>query len=351
MEHFLRHNNENPRNSEGAFVQLSDGRLFFAYTRYNSQDKGWYDHASADIYATISSDGGQNWCEPFQVIRNDAQNVMSVSLLRLQDGRIAMVYLRKSLVPGHSFMDCRPFICFSNDEAQSWSKPIDLANVPPIYLVALNDCLVQLESGRLILPVSYHPYTNPKLTVAQGIGLFFLSDDGGLTWRQSRECCYPHHSLRRGLMEPGVVELRDGRILAWFRTTNGCQYKAFSYDQGETWTDPVPTGEFPSPESPMALKRDPESGELMAVWNDYSPARSVRFKEGIMGRTPLVLARSADKGKTWTGHRVLEDAPDHGFAYTAMHFANKRLFLAYCCGGTDTCECMLQDLKIRDVEI
>ena len=148
-------------------------------------------------------------------------------------------------------------------------------------------------------------------------------------------------------MEPGVVELNDGSILCWYRTRGGCQYKVWSFDQGETWTDPVPAAEFPSPESPLSMKRNPYNGELVAIWNDYSPARSVRFSDGIMGRTPLVLARSQDEGKTWTDHVILENAPDHGYAYTAMLFAEKQLFLAYCCGGIDSCECMLQDIKIR----
>lgn len=352
MVKLLPHTSGNPRNSEGALVQLADGRLFFAYTRYNDKNNKWHDSETADIYAVTSADGGQNWSEPFLVIKNEAQNIMSVSLLRLQDGRIAMVYSRKSTIPNSSLLDCRPFIRFSSDEAQSWSEPIDIAKVPYLYLVNRNDSLVQLRCGRLILPVSHHLYTaTPDLGIGQGIALFFLSDDGGLTWRQSKECCYPHHSLKRGLMEPGVAELKDGRILSWFRTTNGCQYKAFSYDRGETWTDPIPASEFPSPSSPMVLKRDPEDGALTAVWNDYSPTRSVRFMGGVIGRTPLVLAKSHDEGLTWTDHKVLEDAPDHGFAYTAMLFSGRSLYLAYCCGGLDSCECMLQDLKIREIRL
>lgn len=352
MDYFIRHGNGNPRNSEGSLVELADGRLFFAYTRYNDPNGHWRDAASADIYVTISADGGQSWCEPFPAVKNDAKNVMSVSLLRLQDGRIAMVYSRKSVIPDSPLLDCRPFIRFSSDEGQTWSEPTGITGVPYLYLVNRNDSLIQLRSGRLILPVSYHPYTaTPNPGTGQGIALFFLSDDGGITWRQSREYCYPHHSLKRGLMEPGVVELKDGRILSWFRTTNGCQYKAFSYDQGETWSEAIPASEFPSPSSPMVLKRDPEDGALTAVWNDYTPTRSVRFMGGVIGRTPLVLAKSHDEGLTWTDHKVLEDAPDHGFAYTAMLFAGRSLYLAYCCGGLDSCECMLQDLKIRKVRL
>ena len=351
MELYLKHADTNPRNSEGAFVQLNDGRLYFAYTRYCNEEKSWGDGAGADLYAMISSEDGQTWSEPFLAIKNDAQNVMSVSLLRLQDGRIALMYLRKSRIAGYDYTDCRPLIRFSSDEAKTWSEPIDIANVPPLYLVSLNDSLVQLKSGRLIAPVSYHRYVSAGQPHGQGIGLFFLSDDGGFTWRQSKECCYPHPSMYYGLMEPGVIELNDGRLMCWFRTTNGSQYKSFSYDQGETWSEAIPCVEFRSPSSPMGLKRDPVSGDLVAVWNDYSPLRAIPFGERIMGRTPLVLARSSDEGITWDRHKVLEDSPKHGFAYTAMLFAHERLYLAYCCGGPETCNSMLQDLKLRDTEL
>jgi len=345
----LAHSAGNPRNSEGAFVSLADGSLFFAYSRYSG--KHWNDHASADICAIVSKDQGNSWSEPFVLVKNPALNVMSVSFLRLQDGRIALVYLQKSRVPGTDFIDCRPKICFSSDEAQSWSEPIETATCPFLYLVMHNDRLVQLANGRLLMPLSYHRYGNTSKAILQGIGIFLLSDDSGISWRQSEGCCYPPQYLTAGLMEPGIIELSDGKILCWYRTAGGCQYKAWSHDGGEHWTAPIPASEFPSPSSPLAMKRDPKSGDLIAIWNDYSPERSVHFHEGVIGRTPLVLARSHDEGRTWTDHSVLENAPDHGYAYTAMEFADKRLYLAYCCGGRSSCNSMLQDIRIRSLTL
>jgi len=260
-----------------------------------------------------------------------------------------MIVLQKSKIPGWpEYVDCRPLIRFSSDDAQSWSEPIDIAGVPPSYFVVCNDRLIQLKNGRLILPGSYVRYKNDR-TFASGIGIFFISDDVGATWRQTAECCYPPPHLSSGLQEPGVIELEDGRILAWFRTGGGCQYKAFSYDHGEHWTIPVPAPEFLSPAAPLSMKRNPDSGELIAVWVDYHPQRSVHFEDGIIGRTPLVMAKSHDEGTTWEDHRILEDAPDHGFAYTAMLFHDSRLLLGYCCGGKTECESMLQELKLSSV--
>lgn len=338
------HSENNPRNSEGAFVVLNDGTLLFAYTRYCGND--WDDHCPADIYAVKSADDGKTWSEPFLMLKHRNANIMSVSLLRLQDGRIAMIYCEKSYIGDTTYIDCRPWIMFSEDECVSWSEPIDVSSGTPVrYLVVNNDRIIQLKNGRLILPASCHPYKADG-HVNVGFTIYFLSDDGGATWRQSLDTCFPVFPSALGLMEPGVIELNDGRIMGWFRTGQGCHYKSFSSDGGEQWTQIVPAPEFRAPSSPLSMKRCPETGYLVAIWNDYHPSRSVKFVPGVMGRSPLVLAVSKDEGRTWQDHMVLEDSPDHGFAYTAMLFHKGRLFLSYCCGGT---EGMLRDCCIKSL--
>jgi sialidase-1 len=73
----------------------------------------------------------------------------------------------------------------------------------------------------------------------------------------------------------------------------------------------------------------------------FSAARSL---------VPLAGAISRDEGKTWGCHKVLESAPDHGFCYTAIHFADDAVLLAYCCGGGDR-SAVLQSLCIRRVSL
>ncbi|HEV2273258.1 MAG TPA: sialidase family protein, partial [Acidobacteriaceae bacterium] len=75
----------NPRNSEGAFLALRDGRLFFAYSRFEGSDGGDFGHAT--IAGRYSADGGRTWsAQDVPVVQKEgAMNVMSVSLLRLKD--------------------------------------------------------------------------------------------------------------------------------------------------------------------------------------------------------------------------------------------------------------------------
>ncbi len=107
----------NPRNSEGAFVTLADGRLMLVYTHFTG---GGGDDSAAHLAARFSSDHGKTWTrDDVVVVPNEGRwNVMSVSLLRLADGRIALFYLRKE--PAN---DCRPILRFSSDEGATWSAP------------------------------------------------------------------------------------------------------------------------------------------------------------------------------------------------------------------------------------
>lgn len=349
MKHILTHSIPgNPRNSEGSFIKLADGTLYFAFSRYTGDSS--HDHASADIAAITSKDNGISWSEPFIVHKHTKMNMMSPSLLRLQNGTIAMIYLEKSAIPGwDKFVDCRPKIVFSEDEAKTWSAPIEIANVPPAYFVVNHDRLVQLKSGRLILPAAHHQYDHE--TLCDGILKFFISDDNGKTWRIGSGNIYPPALMHRGLMEPGVIELNNGILMCFIRTAVGCQYKSYSHDQGETWSGAIPNRDFLSPESPMSIKRDPVSGKLYAVWNDHHAFHAVRATPRSWCRTPLTIAESCDDGATWQNSQILEEAPDHGYCYIAMYFNEEYLHLAYCCGGAPDCDNTLQETCLRRIKI
>jgi sialidase-1 len=320
----------NPRNSEGAFLELGDGRLMFAYTRFYA---GSADNAGADIAAVYSSDDGATWtADPKIIVKNDAaENVMSVSLLRLADGRCALFYLKKS-----GLDDCRPYMLISTDEGKTWGAPA-LAIPAPGYFVVNNDRIIQLQSGRLVIPAAYHRMKGEdpkdfKNFDYRGIAMFFLSDDGGRTWRESESWWGISVASRSGLQEPGAIELKDGRLFGWCRTDKGCQYGMTSDDGGNTWSPPQPTS-FKSPNSPLSMKRIPATGDLLAVWNDHSgrflfPKDHPQFG----GRTPLVSAISRDEGQTWEHPREIENDQKAGYCYTAIYFVKKWVLLAFWAG-------------------
>ncbi|MFC1636181.1 sialidase family protein [Planctomycetota bacterium] len=312
---------ENPRNSEGDMIALKNGRLCLIYTRFRG---GSSDHATADLAMRISDNDGISWSDDKIVVPcKGGLNVMSVSLLRLADGKIALFYLRKT-----SKEDCRPLMCISNDEAQTWSRPTVCITDKVGYYVLNNDRAVQLQHGRIILPVARHQGPGQSLDRA-GVIMCYLSDDSGKSWRRSKDAFkgYAPDGRRITVQEPGVVELNDGRLMMFIRTDAGSQYICFSEDGGETWSKTQPSN-LASPLSPATIERSPWTGDLLCVWNDHSGVHP--YPAGK--RTPLCLAVSKDEGATWSQSRILEDNPDGWYCYTAMTFVKDRLLLAYCAG-------------------
>lgn len=314
----------NPRNSEGAFIRLKDGRILFIYTHFTG---GGADNAAAHLASRVSHDGGLTWSkEDTLVVPNEGkQNVMSVSLLRLASGEIALFYLRKN-----GWDDCRPYMRVSTDEAKTWSEP-SLCIAQGGYYVLNNDRVVQLRTGRLVMPVSKHNEPGGKYS-SHGIISCFLSDDNGKTWRQSASKLTGETEKGRVILqEPGVVELRDGRLLMFIRTDAGCQFRSFSADGGNTWSPAEPSNII-SPLSPASIKRIPKTGDLLLVWNNHEGIDAARRGK----RTPFNVAISRNDGQTWEKVKTLEDDPGGWYCYTAIEFVGDRVLLGHCAGQQKT---------------
>jgi len=356
----LKPSRTNARNSEATFITLKNGRILLIWSKFVGDNHS--DFGSGVIAARWSDDGGRTWSDRDRVlVRKDrkATNVMSPSVLRLKDGRIALLYLRKE-----GTRICMPFVVFSDDEMKTFSDPVQVI-MEPAYYVVNNDRMIQLKSGRIIMPVCYCRYRGPselkpmkrlpgdtKTKYPRGLEPFFayptivfcyFSDDGGHTWLESLTSFYHCFEDGSGLEEPGIVELKDGRIWCYCRTGligmggyGGRQWQSFSKDRGQVWSQPEPS-QFISPCSPMQVKRIPKTGHLLAIWNDHSGRFKVPKPKPISwARTPLVCAISEDEGKHWKHHKLLEAAPDHGFCYPAVHFVEDAVLMSYNAGGASS---------------
>lgn len=300
-------NSKNPRYSEGSIVVLLDGTLLYATTEFIG---GGADHSAAQIVARISQDGGRTWGPPRVLQENvGKQNVMSVSLRRLQqpereDTPLGMFYLVKNGAD-----DLKAYLRTSHDEGQTFGPPI-LVTDQPGYHVMNNDRVALLSSGRLVCPVSWSPDISKQ---NHFVSFCYLSDDGGKSWRAGKgKVDLP----KRGAMEPEVLELTDGRLLMILRTQLGAVYASYSTDGGDSWCDPASFG-VKAPEAPATLRRIPSTGHLLLIWNNGAT------------RTPLTAAVSSDEGRTWEHTRNLEDRTDEAYAYTSLAFVRDRAVLSY----------------------
>jgi sialidase-1 len=301
----------NPRNSEGDVIALRDGTLLAAWSEFTGGAK---DDSKARIAAARSADGGRTWGPRFTLQENvGAQNVMSVSFLRSRSGEILFFYGVKNSPRELYFMVRR-----SRDEAQTWSEPVRVI-AGPGYYVMNNARVVQLASGRILCPTSF---TDEVWTRKEQFRtVMYYSDDDGRTWRRGGGVVA---CPQRGAMEPGLLELRDGRLLQIIRTQMGEIWHSHSSDGGDTWTE-ARSWTVRAPEAPSTLVRLPGDGELLLIYNPV-----VKLGTDHSGpRTPLVAALSRDEGKTWSRPKEIEPDRSATYAYTSVTFHGKNALLTY----------------------
>lgn len=293
-----------PRQSEGDILVLKDGTLLAAWSDFTG---GPDDHATANISAAKSKDGGRTWSAPFLLQENVGRNnVMSVSLLRTRSGEILFFFLVKN-----SNTDLKLAVRRSTDEARSWGEPLVITREPG-YHIMNNARAIQLKSGRILCPISSSADIGTRQEPLRNF--IYFSDDNGRSWQRSADTI---ECPKRGAMEPGLVELKDGTLLQIIRTQMGQIWFSLSTDRGNKWTQPGPLGVV-SPESPSTIGRLPGRGELILIYNP-----------SVKARTPLVAALSRDEGKTWSAPKIIEASADATYAYTSLTFRGDRALLTY----------------------
>ncbi len=116
---------------------------------------------------------------------------------------------------------------------------------------------MRTASGRLLVPAAtyavndrgeprMHPVSN-SLELQALVMIGEPGPDGTLSWRASDRVCGDPDKTSRGLCEPMILQLGDGRIAMILRGSNmgmehavGCKWVSFSVDDGQTWSRPEP---------------------------------------------------------------------------------------------------------------
>lgn len=238
------------------------------------------------------------WTRPEVLVDTNGKSDGNPLLFTDAQGRVWLFYVT---IQQHGWSTALPYFRCSEDGGNTWSDPCAFCDEPGTMFRCRP---IRLGDGRLVLP-AYDEKTWQ--------GLCFLSDDEGNSWRPAEPISAP-----TGSIQPAVVELSDGSLLALLRTggSGGYIWQSRSFDRGETWT-PCDATQLFNPNSGIDMIRC-TGGELVLAFNH---SRSER--------TPLGVALSEDEGYSWPLRRMVESAPGE-YSYPALlQSSSEELHLLY----------------------
>ena len=266
-----------------SLAALPEGGLYATW--FGGSREGARDVA---IYGAKKPPGGPSWSAPFLVHDTPGQSDGNSALWF--DPRRERLWLYFVTLVGENWHEAIVKRKVSTDEGKSWYDPMVMCKQSG-WMVG--EALLELSNGNLLLPL----HDEGGLTGSAWSSMVYLSSDRGETWER-----FPKHQLRspRGSIQPNVVELdTSGYLLMFMRTQDAYIYKSESRDFGRTWSAAEKT-DLPSNNARFALIKL-RSGALALAYNPVA--------EDWGARTPLRLALSHDRGRTWPVYKDIEVGP------------------------------------------
>ena len=180
----------------------------------------------------VSDDDGET-CYPDSTTKLECKSPAMQTLFRSERGTL----IHQAVTPCEVHYDGERIskrsrapvqIARSTDYGKTWSDPQVIFNGYSGYASEM----IQTASGRILVPVQCYLFKENRFTQTA-----YYSDDEGETWTRAESTldnpdARGHHD---GIFEGAVVELRDGELLMYCRTSLDRMDIARSRDDGEGW--------------------------------------------------------------------------------------------------------------------
>ena len=312
-----------------AIVRTNDNTLLaFAEARRD----GVGDAGNIDLVVRRSVDGGASWSDII-VVWNDAENTCGnpAPVVDRATGRVVLLMTwnrgedrERAIMRRQSKDTRRVFICHSDDDGLSWSKPREITSTTKHddwAWYATGPChALQLQHkpfrGRLVVPCVHSLYENGKTYYNAHL---IYSDDGGTSWSIG--------ATLKGGNESTIAERADGSIMHNSRWQRGAmkyaRHYAISCDGGVTSGEVVRDAVLIEPVCQGTIIGYSPAGRATNHLLFCNPASTKR-------RERLTLRQSHDGGLTWSDGLLIEEGAS---AYSDMVILKrKQIGVIFECG-------------------
>lgn len=290
-----------------AICCLNDGTLLAVCDKrkYNESDLP----EDIDIVMRRSTDNGRTWSEPLTIAEGTGhkKGFGDAALVECENGDVVCVFVGGNGLFASSQADpIRSYVCRSSDKGLSWSEPEDITfqlwgdqatrpmcrNYRASFFGSGNGLRLTRgeHAGRIMFAAAM---VRKNSNVADNFVVF--SDDNGLTWRVSQRAY-------EGGDEAKLMELVDGRVLISVRQTGARGYN-YSSNGGLAW------GTQGRWECMKSNACNGDMLRLAAIDRGDSCNILLHSIPNSMERRDVSIYVSYDEGQTWQDPVLLFDGP------------------------------------------
>ncbi len=289
---------------------------------------GWYSGGTREPHIdnfnllVKSDDGGKTWSDPVLIIpssREHGIHALDIQLWTAPDGSLHVYWVQNNThpltdadknpgIPGQPWVtvDGWVFDDFAHNEWRSICKNPDaddpIFGEPERLDQGFLRCKpLMTDAGRQI---------NFNYDQISKNYCYSISDDGGKTFTRLEGA----RKLATYFDEGMAYQKADGTIRMLARTGLGCLAQSLSNDNGDTWSEAVPSG-IVSADTRFYINRTP-SGRVLLIRNNHPTVR-----------TNLTICLSEDDGASWKWQRCIDTRRD--LSYPDADFYGDRIFLTY----------------------
>jgi predicted neuraminidase len=288
-------------------TELQNGDLYLVY--YGGAGEYAVD---TSVFASRLKQGSTAWSAPVSIAHDPFRSLGNAVIWQAPDGVVWVFYVVRF---GDTWSTSRIQAKISRDNAETWS---DAFTVTIDEGMMVRNRPIVLSSGDYLLPVYHETGHDTEMVGPDSTSLFLRYDLKTRQWTPTG-----HITSRTGNIQPAVVELTPGHLVAYCRrggdyqpTKDGFIVRAESHDGGKTWTEGQNSA-FANPNSAVEFLKL-KSGALLLVFND-----------SMTSRTPLTAALSIDGDKTYPHRRNIAEGRN-SFAYPiGFQAADGRVHIVY----------------------